>query len=246
MPYYSSRPVMKDVKYTKENKDFVKKLLAHDPDMLGYVSNFDLELLIPVIDKSITYLHRVNIFDSSSLEEAVKIAKYAYSKNRSARKILYDLFRRGLMDLENLDTIKDELSLLFLEIMKYNPTLLIFSNQDFKSFLESKLGIDLKKLASSINYNSFIKKIMALSEECITRKDDWRSRNNQEEMYFFDDKIFGYAIKETGVNWGHSKLLSEKEFKTVKDHADLIEEFSIEYGVEEKLSKLVLFLKLKA
>ncbi len=248
MSYYSSRPVMKDVRYTKKNKDFVKKLLAHDPDMLGYVSNFDLDLLAPVIDLSITYLHRVNIFDAANLNEAVNIIKYAYSKNKSARKILYDLFARGLMDLESngVVDIKEDLSLLFSDVVKNNPTILVFSNEEFKSFLENKLKIDLGKLANSINYNKFTKKIMELSEECVTRKDAWRSKNNHEEVYFFDDKILEYVRKETGMHWGHSKLILDGEVNTLKDHADLIEKFSIKYGVEDKLSNLVLFLKLKA
>jgi hypothetical protein len=248
MSYYSNRPVMKPVVYNEDTKLFVKKLIQHDPNMVGYISNFDLDLLKPVIDQSITYIHRVNLFNAKNMEESVKIAAYSYGKNKAARRFFYDLLNRGIMDLNELEPqvvsiLKENIT----KIICAEPSVLLFSSKEFRDFLSKKIGIDIMQLVKfkSMKYDKSIKKIMDLANASELKRSTWNP-----DATLFEDKISEYLYKEiSGSYWRRSAILNrtivEQDNKSVNMYGDILENFSDEYGLKERFSSLILFLKLR-
>jgi hypothetical protein len=233
---YTTNTWMKHVN-AQENRQFAEMVLAHDPKMISQIYNYDLELVKPIIDKSITYLNRMNFLRAKDHKELAKILSYAYKANRAFRKQLFVALAR-LMDDEGRrwwnTTIEGEFNIndyaeLFYDMFLYDPLYI----------LTVKPG--LIKTVLDFNNKTFADYLLAIRNKDIAKLVDRKLENKSSRNYYNNDRYTKYnELKDniTGFNWGPDSMFC----KTLDEKIDELTELSGE--LDEKFSSALLYLKL--
>jgi hypothetical protein len=231
---YTTNTWMKHVD-AQENRQFAEMVLAHDPKMISQIYNYDLEIVKPIIDKSITYLNRMNFLKAKNYKELARILNYAYKTNRAFKKQLFIALAR-LMDDDSKrwwnTTIEGEFDVkdyaeLFYDMFLYDPiyilavkpglikTILEFNNKTFSEYLVSIRNKDIAKLVDK--------------------------KMKKERYYYNSSKNTKYnQLKDniTGFHWGADSMFC----KTLEEKIEELTELS--GGLDDKFSSVLLYLKL--
>jgi len=221
--------MMRPIDY-EGNETFCKTLVRHDPRMICYVRNYDLEIMRIVLDDSTTHINRVSYHHCKNESELSKILEYAYSRNASARKNFLEVIDWSLS--ENRRTIsmdKDIAKRMLTEIFSANPEGLLFmSEMKWLKVIEKGYGVDIKEILLKSKADRIMKRI-------VDRVD---MEDYQPDTNYSYDPIKTYASKVFG--WSFSSRISP-----LTSLADKIVLLSEAYGLGDKFTALALYFKLK-
>jgi len=158
---------MYDIDY-QTNKKLCVSLLKHDPRMISNMKNIDFELVKPLVDISLTYIHKINFRELSDVNDVYKIIEYAYRKSKMYKKTIMDFMftnyaERGYYSsfytIRNFDINNQNLKKLIKEIIIENPMYVIFIKDEYLTKLFNSIGLDYKEFVSGINFKKLIKEI---------------------------------------------------------------------------------------
>jgi hypothetical protein len=233
---YTTNTWMKHVN-AQENRQLAAMVLAHDPKMISQIYNYDLELVKPIIDKSITYLNRMNFLRAKDHDELFKIFKYAYGVNKAFRKQLFVAIARMLNKNVNSGwwnaTIKGEFILenyseLLYDMFLYDPTYIY----------AIKPGI--LKIVLDAQHKTFAEYLNTIKNKDVVKLIE-KNLNKFQEKYYYGENYSKYEkFKQNivGYYWGTETIFC----KTLEEKIDELTELSGE--LDEKFSSALLYLKL--
>lgn len=144
--YFSESTIMRPVHYPG-NEEFCKMLLKHDWRMISNIVNYDLELIKPYIDNSMTFLSKVN-FGQTSKSEVLRIIKYIYSKRKYFKKKIMSFVLRDYIDISDDEEFKEMMR----EIMYENPEYVLIIEHKTLLKLCELIDIDYRHLVLTSDF----------------------------------------------------------------------------------------------
>jgi hypothetical protein len=220
--------MMRSIDY-EGNEAFCKMLVKHDPRMICYVHNYDLEIMRTVLDDSTTHINRVSFHRCKNDSELSKILEYAYSRNASARKNFLEVIDWSLSEHRRPISLDKEIAKRMLtEIFSANPEGLLFmSEMKWLKAIEKDYGVDIKEILLKSKAERIMKRIVDKVDMEEYRPD----MNSYDPLNTYASKVFG---------WSFSNRISP-----LTSLADNIVLLSEAYGLGDKFTALALYFKLK-
>lgn len=219
------------------NKELVRMLLEHDPKMISQIYNFTFDDAKPIVDKSISYLNRMNFLRARTHTDLAAILNYAYKKNRVFRKQLFVALSRMMNKDENRrywnSSIQGEFELkdyahTLYDMFLYDPMYILTVRKGLVREILEITGNTPESLISNIKSSD--KLIKVINKKLDTYQGQYY-RRNETKFGTLQESLVGYM-------WGTEYIFAKDIDEKIEDLEELFGE------ADEVFQPALLYLKL--